>query len=231
MKSTKAFYPDGFYIFESTASANSNYIENLKEAKLMLTYFDYYLKDYLELQEYCIDQHGFHMAVKLKKAEDILVSYRMHGGSEDIDITDMWRIISNRMRLFLSTYVRRINFLRGRQGVLVRNSYRRYFFENLEEALEHLENMREQKMALYQRKKKYWGLKKHYRIDHSAGEGSVILCSKDLKLGRKEKEKIQLNWALPSLVVRNWTISTQKYQKLFHSHSNHRKKRQHPPDN
>ncbi len=40
MKSTKAFYPDGFYIFESTASANSNYIENLKEAKLLLTYFD-----------------------------------------------------------------------------------------------------------------------------------------------------------------------------------------------
>ena len=230
MKCTKVFYPEGFYLFESKASANSNYIENLEEARLLLTYMDYYLKDYLDIQEYFISRHGFQIAVKLKSESKIVEAYNRQGAASTSGRPEIWRIVSNRVRLFLSTYVRRINYRRGRKGVLVRASYKKYFFEKLDEALEHLEKMRNREVNLKQRRKRYRGLKKHYRIGSKFGKGSIYLSSKEVKLGRKKWDNYELKWGLPSLVVQNWVINTKTLQFTSDHHQKHHSNTKKPPD-
>ena len=180
MKKIKETLSGGFYIFESKAAANSNYIEKISEAKLLLIYANYFLKDYLVIYDYLITKDGWQMAVKLKSSSEILSAQ----GDEKVDFPDetmIWRIISERIRLFISTYAKKANYLRGRQGSFVRNSYEKYYFQTLKEAKSHLGLMRNQLVKMYQRKPKYRGLKSHYCIPKKLGQGSIFLCSKDIK--------------------------------------------------
>ncbi len=230
MQATRAFYPEGFYIFESTASANSNYIENLSEAKILRRYMFYYLRDYVDIQEYVISRHGFQLAVRLKTSQEIVAAHEKHHPQKAYPEEALWKIISNRMRLFLSTYVRCVNRLRGRRGVLVRERYKRYFFEELAEALLHLEKMREREVRMGQGLRKYRGIKRHYKIDDEKVRGSIILSSKKLKLGAKKKENCQLKWYLPELVVQKWLDLTLNLQFLNNSRKNSNYSYKNPPD-
>lgn len=173
MIKTEEIHQGGFYIFESRVSANSNYIENIKEAKQLLIYARYYLKSYLIIHDYIITKDGWQFAVEINMQQ------QFEEASEDWD-TNIELIISERIRLWLSTYVKRINYWRNRKGVLVRDNYRRYYFETLDAATIHLNKMRKQKVKLYQKNKKYRGLKSHYKIDKVNENGSIFLCSKEL---------------------------------------------------
>ncbi len=188
MIKTKEMYSSGFYIIESLAAANSNYIESIAEAKLLMTYARYYLKKYLTVHDYIITRHGWQMAVII------------HDSHQTADNQDDWRLISEQMRLFISTYVRRINFLRGRSGTLVHSNYRRYYFSSWNEAQAHLNAMRQQRIRLYQRKKKYRGIKFHYQIDREVAQGSIFLCSKELGNKTNQEQKSQFIWQFKDLV-------------------------------
>ncbi len=194
MIKTKKIFSRGIYIFESRSSGNSNYIESLGEAKRLMAYAKYYLKGYLLIHDYVITRHGWQMAVEILDREKFEKPY---------DGIETWRIISERVRLWLSTYVRSANFGRKREGVLVREKFRKYYFESKEEALGHLEAMRNQQVRLYQRRKKYRGIKSHYRIKKEAGCGSIFLCSKEIwrdwKRGRSGK-KVQQKWIVANVV-------------------------------
>ncbi len=214
MKRTKKVYQDGFYIFESRVAANSNYIESIQEAKLLMVYARYYLKNYLIIHDYVITRHGWQMAVKIDITESTCF---------DEDPSQIWRVISERIRLMLSSYVKRVNSLRGRTGVLVHSNYKRYYFESLEEANGHMDNMRNQRIRMYQRKKKYRGLKCHYRVDKSVERGSIFLCSKELREGKSGERRngSQLIWAFQSFVGSNLIINTKRRHILLSTTSKH----------
>jgi len=177
MKRTKEMKADCYYLFEGKSAANSVFIENLKEAKQFCIYANYFLKDYLKVHEYMINQDGWMMIVKLNSELKI--------SSITNSKTEIWRIISERMRLLLSTYVRVTNQWEGREGVKVKNGYRRYFFESLAEAKLYLKLIRNQKVKLYQKKRKYRGLRTHRVIPSRLGKGHVFLCSKWVKSPKK----------------------------------------------
>ncbi len=212
---TKEFYKKGFYIFESKVAANSNYIENIQEAKLLLTYAGYYLKDFLKIHDYIITRHGWQLAVCINDQFP----------NEKID---PWRVISERIRLFISSYVRGVNFRRKRTGVLVHSNYQRFYFETWQEAKDHMESMRNQRIRLYQKKKKYRGLKFHYTIKSRVAKGSIFLCSKERSEGnhRIEREiEHQGLWGLTNLVGPNLIKSTS----FLHMNHKNNKKYHHPP--
>ncbi len=202
---TKKVFPQGFYIFESRAAANSNYIENMSEAKLLLRYANYFLKDVLIIHDYVITRHGWLFAVKIKAPET----------QSDLKRYSYWRKVSNRVRLCISTYVRAVNFRRGRSGALVHSNFKKYAFNNLTHALSLLNKIRNQKIKLYQRRKKYRGIKYHYKVRKNRAKGSIFLCSKYLKKEMKTlKDQVgsQVFKPLEDLVGSDFNGLVQKWQ-------------------
>jgi len=198
MKKVKKTLPGNFYIFTSRSAANSNYIESISEAKQLFIYANLFLKGYLKIYDYVITRHGIQMLVRIEK-------YSRLKELTDIDYTEstIWLCISDRMRLFLSHYVKKINRLRGRTGVLVHSNFEKEEFETLLEAKECMHKLRNQVFTYYQRSLKYRGLKSHYKIPKKLGKGSIFLCSRELgKVVQrfKGKEKTQLFGDIQKLV-------------------------------
>ena len=216
MKKIKQIQANGFYIFHGEVAANSNFIETNEEAKRFLVYANFFLKDYLTVYEYLITRHEWHIVVKLKSREEFSSFSGFCEETQDGENL-VWRIVSERVRLFLSNYVRCVNRMRGRTGTLVHSSYKRYYFESLLKAKEIIEALREQTWRFYRRKKKYQGLKKHYKIPKKFGNGSIFLCSKEvqreLNKGRNFLESQSVS-QLTDLVLSNLVHFTKTTHKL-----------------
>lgn len=149
------------YVFQSRTAANSIYFEDIAMKKLFLKYSKYYLDKYLRIHAYSLNQDGWILIVKIKSSQTIRKNYtkvlqnRESEDSIDIQKVKIWHIISERIRLFLSTYVRMSNKYLGRKGVLVRQNYERIEFEDYEEAERYIHNIEEENKKLRQPKKKY----------------------------------------------------------------------------
>lgn len=186
MKKIKKIKENGIYIFTGRANANSCFIEKINHAKKFLIYANYYLKDYLSVYDYIITKDGWSIVVKIKSTAK---SDRVIGGIE----VEIWRLISERMRLFLSTFVRVTNRDKGRTGCLVHSSFDKYEFENKKDALFYIEKIRNQKIKFYSKRKKYRGVKTHYKISKLISKGSIFLCSKEVRrVNKKEVEFVEL---------------------------------------
>ena len=211
MKKIKKIEANGIYVFQGKANANSCFIEKLGHAKSFLIYANYFLKGYLTIFDYIITRDGWSMVVKVKNSKQI------GNLCEGID-SDIWSIVSERVRLFLSTFVRVTNREKGRTGCLVHSVFEKYFFESKEEALNYISRMRKQQIKFYSKKKKYRSLKTHYTISVGVvGQGSVFLCSKyvrDVKKGVLEFSEVLGFVDLTDLVVEKLVNSTLK----SHSH-------------
>lgn len=155
---------------ESMASANSVYFESDALAQLFFRYCNYYLKDYLHVKEYVLNQHGWTMLIKVKSVQTIRKHYDVVESERKAQVNqtksivakDIWWILSERMRLFISTYVRMSNKILGREGSLVRRKYGRYQFDNLEEAQTYIATIRNNQHELKQPREKYRGFKEHF---------------------------------------------------------------------
>ena len=184
MKNTKKMYAGCYYLLKGEANANSCFIENMHEAKLFIKLADRYLRDYVKIHEYLLTAEGWMLQVTIKKSKEIRYQYQLKRNNKINPIKaekELWYIISEQVRLMLSQYVLKTNKLEGRTGSKVKESYKRYYFETAGEAKAIILRMKNQKIRLIQRNKKYRKLKTHYRIPKEIGDGSVFLCSKWIK--------------------------------------------------
>ena len=179
MEKIKECKANGLYIFEGRVSANSTYFENLDESKKFLIYANYFLKDILTIHEFVLTRHGWHMLVKIKRKSKIVEFWNSKVIDNDLTVGDLevWQVVSEQVRLFLSTFVRVVNRRRGRTGVLVHSSYLRFSFESYGEAKSHIDKLRKQLLKLAQKSKKYRGRKNHWEIPKAQGNASIFLCS------------------------------------------------------
>lgn len=70
---------------------------------------------------------------------------------------EIWRIISEQVRISLSTYVRNTNSRNNRIGKKVGRSYIRYYFESIDEVIEEMKKMDEQEIGQCQPNERYQG--------------------------------------------------------------------------
>jgi len=189
MKRIKKCKAKGLYIFEGRVSANSTYFENKSECKKFLIYANHYLKEVLTIHEFVLTRHGWHMLVRVKHKSKIITFAEGNIKGAKNQKIEVWRVVSEQIRLFLSTYVRVVNKFRGRTGVLVHSSYKRFYFEHVAEAQEHINKMREQLLDLSQRNKKYRGKRSHWEITIMQGKASIFLCSKYIDKALKKAVK------------------------------------------
>lgn len=201
MKKIKKLQENGFYIFTGQSNANSCFIEKIIHARKFLVYANYFLLNYISIYDYLITKNGWTLLVKIK--------YKKNNEINELD--EVWRVISERMRLFLSTFVRVTNKQKGRTGCLVHSSYERYYFESKKEAMCYIAKIRNQKIKHYSKRKKYRGLKTHYKISINKIKGSIFLCSKEVRRKKTKMmdfvEVLELN-SLRDLVVEKFVDYT-----------------------
>ncbi|MDA9774048.1 hypothetical protein N9B82_03745 [Saprospiraceae bacterium] len=214
MKKTKKIAFQGFYIFSGRACANCCFVENLDNAKKFISYMNFYFKGYLKVYDYNLTKDGWQLAVKLANRASVLTKLKEQDFVDQIPEDDLcWKIISERVRLFLSTFVRVTNRDRGRTGTLVHGVYERAYFTSLHEAKLFLNDMRQQRIDYYKTGAKYGALESQYEID---AIGSVFLSSKAgvrRKLRSKREVKVLYFKAIRNLVLENAIRMTKSLHK------------------
>ena len=143
MTQTNELSPGGYYIFESLSSSKSAYFNSDEEIRIFRVLLSRYLGKYIHIHRIYIDVGGYQLLLKLKGKQSIISQYSKECAQRDkLERTDFiaepWRIISEKIRIFHSTYAKTVNKLRGREGVLVKNKYAKYYFEDLDEATKYV---------------------------------------------------------------------------------------------
>lgn len=125
-------------MLESKSSGRSCYFESEEEIKLFKKMFSQYLEKYIEVHKMYISSEGYEVLVRVRTKETLIKHYKVSREKRDKEckreyLAEPWRIISEQIRIFTSIYVKRVNKMRGREGVLVKSRYSRYYFSNVEE--------------------------------------------------------------------------------------------------
>lgn len=214
MKKVKKTRPGCLYLFKSLACSNTVYYEQLDDAKQFLVLANQYLKDYLFIHEYMLCKEGWVFVCRLKSEKNIQKAYakkrKRRGKAPKSQAA--WLIISEQMRLFIAKYVTQYNHSTGREGVLVKRSYERYYFETNKSAKRMMQGIRRRLVGLQQGKKMYRAKKGHYRIPKNLGKGAIYLSSRR-KRGKGDKVRNSLELAVFQRISRK--VLTKKMKKLI----------------
>ncbi len=138
MKNTNEIETGNYYLFESLSSAHSIYFKSEEEISIFKKLLLRYLSSYVDVHRIFIDRNGYQVLVRVKQRRTIRRNYIKYceKAKKVINlefISNPWKLISESMRIFKSIYVRSINRIRGREGVLVKHRYKRYLFESVKE--------------------------------------------------------------------------------------------------
>ena len=193
MKLIKEMHANNIYMIKGESSANAVFFENEKEARLFLNLVDLYLKDYVEVNRFQNTKDGWILVITLKSEEEIREAYRKRREASkkckaECAFDEIWRIISDQIRILLSTYVRTTNSRNNREGGKVKSSYKRYYFEHLEEAVGVMKKMDEQEIEQSQPNKRYEGAEELFEMTESEVKESIYFGCKWFKSGFRLRE-------------------------------------------
>lgn len=204
----------GLYIFQGKSSANSLLIENATEAKKLLSLLDRYLSDYIHVLDYCLKEDGWHFLVKLKSKKTILKNYEAYINKSPKAFkrvySEVWRIISEMVRIWRFQYVQWTNRQENRTGGKVACNYERFIIESEEEAAEYIQKIREGSIDLSQQNIRYKANYDQYDENFEISNNRQELTSKVIQeFGKVSK----FNW-VKSLYL--WGSQYDMLYKLIH---------------
>ncbi len=138
MLETKEMHPGGYYLLKSLSCGRNCYFETAEEARIFKVLLKRYLGKIIEIHKLYLSSEGYDILVRIRSKAILIREYenRVKRGGKEIDcrfIEEPWRIVSEQIRVFHSTYVRMVNKMRDRKGVLVQRRYSRYVFSSEEE--------------------------------------------------------------------------------------------------
>lgn len=137
----------GYYLFESKSGARNCYFESEEEIRLFENLWIRYLGKYIETHKIHISIEAYHILLRIRTKKVIVGHYikRCEKREREINVQflkEPWRIISEQIRIFHSVYVKAVNKIRDREGVLVQSRYSKYYFEDIEEFEGYLKGMK-----------------------------------------------------------------------------------------
>ncbi len=160
MKEVYQFSPSKYYMFESLSSGRSCYFESEQEIKLFRQLFDRYVSPYVRVHRMFLGSEGYQVLLKIRESKTLRSKYKgtceKKGKKARKEYMESpWRIVSEQMRILLSVYVKSVNKIRDRQGVLVQRRYKRYVFEDKTEYDQYIEQMDTKDPIRSQRNERY----------------------------------------------------------------------------
>lgn len=217
MKKTKKMFAECYYLLKGGSTARDLFFEDNQDIIDFRDQLESMLGCYIKVQKFHFYRDQWALAVKLNSKEEIIRQYkkdrdRSKKANRSNDYTEVWRIISERMRLFLSNYVRKTNFRKGRKGSKVDMTYERYCFTDVQELEAEITKWKARTVESRQ-EKKYRYLEKHYSVDErEKGIRMMIFCGIEDGEEFCSKYKGEI-WSLITEsidVVRHWITDTLK---------------------
>lgn len=140
MKKIKQMEADHIYLIRGCCVANTPFFENEGDCKEFLTLVDRFLRDYLRVMSFQNNRDGWVMIIATKSAAVIKQAYKARRAvsrkcRQEFELKEVWQMLSDQIRILLSTYVKKTNQKTGRKGAKVRQRYERFAFDSVEEAL------------------------------------------------------------------------------------------------
>ncbi len=160
MKETYEIRPNSYYLFESLSSGRSCFFESEKELQIFKKLFNRYIGPYVKVHKFFTSSEGYQILLKVRGKEVLERIYtysceRKGRIPKQLFIEEKWRIISEQMRIFHSVYVKCVNKIRDRKGVLVQHRYKRYYFDTITEYENYIDEMERGKEVAGQKNVKY----------------------------------------------------------------------------
>ena len=212
MQKTKITKEGGLYLFQGKSSANSHFIEDAEEAKMFFKMANTYLDKYLKVMEFSLKDDGWQLLVRLRSKLTIINNYEKDRSKSKVakgpGYTEVWRIISERIRILRFQYVRWSNKKEGRTGTKVACNYERFIIDDENEARQIIENMREGNISLSQNLEYYRPEKSRFDKDNQIEENKMEMTSKNIQANQVFEKS---NW-VKSLYL--WDVTTDVLHKL-----------------
>lgn len=181
------------YLIRGASTASSAFFEGVHDCKVFLELADRFLSNYLRITCFQNNRDGWAMIIATKSEAEIKRAYLARRAcskkcKKDYEYSEVWRMLSDQIRIFLSTYVRTTNFSSGRSGAKVRRRYERFVFESEEEAMTARASLESEYYNLEQPCKKYRPRKKSHQMRKKLLRKSVYASSRLLGLPAKLRE-------------------------------------------
>ena len=176
----KQMQAEQLYLIEGASVANSPFFESEADCKLFLSLTNRYLADYLSINCFQNSRDGWAMIITTKSAEAIRSAYENRRKQskkckEDCAHHEIWRMLSDQIRIMLSTYVKATNDNTGRTGGKVSGKYKRFVFESVEEADAVKEELLNLKYDQAQELEIYRPSNELYRVKDTERERSIYM--------------------------------------------------------
>lgn len=186
MKAIKMMEADHVYLMRGASTARSPFFEREADCKVFLELADRYLGEYLKILRFQNNRDGWVMIVRTRSAIDIKRAYffrrnRSEKCDRQFDFVEVWQMLSDQVRIFLSTYVKATNYISGRKGGKVRRRFERFVFENEEEYRMTCEALEQQYYFQGQPRKRYRPSKRSHELRKKLVLSSKYMCSGVLK--------------------------------------------------
>lgn len=211
-------YPEGYYVMTGASTARDLFFETNQDIIDFKELFERMLGEYLEVNRMLLYKDRWYIAIKLHSEDKIRQQYlsdrdKSKKANRENDHLEPWRMISERMRLFLCNFVVNTNNRKNRKGGKVNASYQRYFFMSIEEMEREMKNWEERAIPSSQKSALYKYSDKYYKVQETKGGISrLIFCKREEFEGfcSINKHKIWKSMLISVDVVGNWIKSTKK---------------------
>lgn len=192
MKQIKKMQAGSFYLIRGASTANSPFFEGEADCKLFMQYADRFLKKYLSVACFQNNRDGWVMIIQTASAQEIKSAYllrreRSARCQKEFEFAEVWQMLSDQIRIFLSAYVKATNHRSGRSGSKVRRRYERFIFESEEEAMAMKERLESEYYVQEHPNKRYRPSKKLHKMKKRLLRTSVFVSSALLWIPGKAK--------------------------------------------
>lgn len=193
MKPIKKMQADQVYLIRGASTANSPFFEKETDCKLFLRLADRYLGQFVSINRYQNSRDGWLMIITTKSAEEIQKAYKARRAlskkcNPKFEFKEIWRMLSDQVRIFLSAYVKATNELTGREGGKVRSRYKRFVFESADEAREIAASLAKKFYSQAQPKKRYRPSRRLHKIRKKLLKTSIYISCRLLGIPEKARE-------------------------------------------
>lgn len=208
------------YLIRGCSVANTPFFEQEADCKLFLELADHYLKEYLTIASFQNNRDGWVMIIVTKTASVIKNAYcarRLLSKKckKEFELQEVWKMLSDQIRILLSTYVRRTNHETGRKGAKVRHRYERFVFNSVEEALAMQESLEGECYPLEQPEERYRPSDELSTLTKSMIRSSIYMGCALLK-STKNLQKLGMVCLDLGVLVSN--VARQLIQSTLHHH-------------
>lgn len=220
MRKIKEMQAEHMYLIRGSSVSNTPFFEHKEDCKLFLALADPYLKDYLTVASFQNNRHGWVMIIATKTESEIKRAYYARRAKskkclKKFELKEVWRMLSDQIRIFLSTYVKNTNHHSGRKGAKVRHRYERFVFESEIEALEIKASLESACHPLAQPLERYRPRKYQSKVRDSMIKTCIYMSCAMLSA---QEKLVELGMACLDLGVLVTNVARQLIKNTLHHH-------------